>query len=163
MRDDQDCRCYVDHVLAEHRRLHALLRQMRAAIASSVGPDEPPTFAGVLAVLTRLREELEQHFAQEDGGGCLEEAVSRCPRLAAEAQRIESEHPQILAELDRLIEGAKSLAPTHPNQLATQRSFDQFCQHVRSHEKAENALLAEGFGVNVNGDESNHTALTMDV
>jgi len=86
MHDDQECRCYVDHLIAEHRRLHALLRHMRAEIAHSVSPDEQPSFNGVARVLARLREELEQHFAQEEGGGCLDEAVSRCPRLAGEAK-----------------------------------------------------------------------------
>jgi iron-sulfur cluster repair protein YtfE (RIC family) len=163
MRDDPDCRCYVNHLIAEHRRLHSLLRQLRVAIAHSVGPDEQPSFAGMQRALARLREELEQHFAQEESGGCLDEAVSRCPRLAGEATRIEAEHPQILAEIDRLIAQTQTLPPTHPNQLAAQREFDRLCEQLREHERAENTLLAQGFGVNVNSDESGHTALTMDV
>jgi hemerythrin HHE cation binding domain-containing protein len=154
MRDDQESRCYVDHLVAEHRRLHMLVRQMRAAIAQSVGPDERPSFDEVRRVLTRLRDELKHHFAQEDDGGCLDEAVSRCPRLAGEAQRIEAEHPQLLAEISRLLDEAQSLPPTHQNQIAVQRSFGQFCEELRAHERAENALLACGFGMNVNGDES---------
>jgi hypothetical protein len=162
MRDDPDCRCYINHLIAEHRRLHALLRQMRVEMAHSLGPDEQPSFVGVRRVLTRLHEELQQHFAQEEGGGCLDEAVSRCPRLSGEAKRIEAEHPQILAELDRLIARSQTSPPTFPNQVALQREFDRLCQQLCQHEKAENALLAQGFGVNVNGDETGHTALTMD-
>lgn len=163
MREDPECRCYVDHLIAEHRRLHSLLRQMRSEMAHSVEPDEQPSFAGVQRVLTRLRQELAQHFAEEEGGGCLDEAVSRCPRLAGEAKRIENEHPQILAELNGLIAQSQTLPPTHPNQLALQREFDRLCQQLRQHEKAESVLLSQGFGVTVNGDESRHTALTMDV
>jgi iron-sulfur cluster repair protein YtfE (RIC family) len=163
MRDDPECRCYVNHLIAEHRRLHSLLRHLRVEMAHSLGPDEQPSFAGVQQVLTRLRRELQQHFAEEDAGGCLDEAVSRCPRLAGEAKRIEAEHPQILAELDRLIAQSQTLPPTHPNQLALQREFDRLCQQLREHEKAENTLLSLGFGVTVNGDESGHAALTMDV
>ena len=163
MRDDQECRCYVDHLIAEHRRLHSLLRQMRAEIAHSVVPDEQPSFNGVARVLARLREELEQHFAQEEGGGCLDEAVSRCPRLAGEAKRIEAEHSQVLAEIDRLVAQTHKLPPTHPNQLALQREFDRLYQKLREHERAENTLLAQGFGVNVNGDENGHKPLILDV
>jgi iron-sulfur cluster repair protein YtfE (RIC family) len=163
MRDDQECRCYVDHLIAEHRRLRSLLRQMRAEIAHSVGPDELPSFAGVARVLSRLREELEQHFAQEEGGGCLDEAVSRCPRLAGEEKRIEAEHPQILAEIDRLVAQTKTLPPTHPNQLTVQREFDTLCHQLRDHEKAENTLLAQGFGVPVNGDDVGQKPLILDV
>jgi len=162
MRDDPDCRCYVSHLIAEHRRLHVLLRHLRMEMAHSLAPDEQPSFAGVQRVLTKLRQELKHHFAQEDAGGCLDEAVSRCPRLAGEAQRIEAEHPQILAELDRLITQSQKSPPTHPNQLALQHEFDRLCQQLREHEKAENTLLSQGFGVTVNGDESGQAALTMD-
>jgi hypothetical protein len=162
MRDDPDCRCYVNHLIAEHRRLHSLLRHLRLEMVQSVGLDEQPSFAGVQRVLTQLRQELQHHFAQEDAGGCLDEAVSRCPRLAGEAKRIEAEHPQILAELDRLIVQSQTLPPTNPNHVALQREFDRLCELLRKHELAENTLLAQAFGVVVNGDESGHAALTMD-
>jgi hypothetical protein len=163
MRDDLDCRCYVNHLIVEHRRLHSLLRQLRVEMGHCLGPDEQPSFAGVERVLTRLRDELEHHFAQEEGGGCLDEAVSRCPRLAGEANRIEAEHPRILADLDRLIAQSHASPPTLPNQVALGRKFDRLCQQLREHERSENALLAQAFGVAVNGDDSGHTALTMDV
>ena len=162
MRDDPDCRCYVNHLIAEHRRLHSLLRHLRLEMTHSLGPDEQPSFAGVQRVLTRLRQELQHHFSQEDDEGCLGEAVSRCPRLAGEAKRIEAEHPQILAELDRLISRSQTLPPTYPNHVALQREFDRLCEQLRKHELAENTLLAQAFGVVVNGDESGHAALTMD-
>lgn len=163
MRDDHECRCYVDHLVAEHRRLHMLLRQMRAAIAQSVGPDEQPSFGEVTRVVKRLRDELKEHFAEEDGGGCLEEAVSRCPRLAGEAARIEKEHPQLLAGIERLLSAVQTLPPTHPNQVAVQQKFDELCNELRAHERAESALLAQGFGMSVNGDESGKPALMLDV
>jgi hemerythrin len=162
MRDDIECRCYVDHLIAEHRRLHKLLRQTRSAIVSSLEPDVEPSFAEIARVLARLRGELEQHFAQEERGGCLEEAVSRCPRLATEAKRIEAEHPQILADLDRLLSDAQELPPTRPNQLAIQHAYDRLHQRLRIHEKAENNLLAQGFGVVVNGEENGQTTLLFD-
>lgn len=163
MRDDNESRSYVDHLLAEHRRLHQMLRQMRAAILGSVQPDAAPSFAEVARVLARLHDELEHHFAQEEGGGCLDEAVSLCPRLAAEAKRIEAEHPAIMAEVTRLIDLAKTLQPTARNQMTIQHGFDRLYQWLRSHEKAENELLAQGFGMAVNGDESEQAPLILDV
>src|SRR5262245_22738680 len=142
MRDELEGRCYADHLMAEHRRLHSLLRQMRQAIARGVGPDEQPTFEEVGRVLARLREELVQHFAEEEAGGCLDEAVCRCPRLADEAKRIAAEHPQILVQIDRLAAQTRELPPTHVNQLAIQRAFDRLYQELCAHEKAENTLLA---------------------
>src|SRR5262245_14180241 len=161
MRDDPECRCYVNHLIAEHRRLHALLRQMRVEMAHSVSPDEQPSFAGVKRALTRLREELTRHFAEEEGGGCLDEAVSRCPRLSDEERRIEAEHPVILAKVDRLIEHAMDLPPNLQNQIALKDAFDELCAQLCAHEGAENALLEEGFGANFNGSAANTARLSQ--
>jgi len=154
MFDDQECGSYVNHLISEHRRLHTVLRQMRAAITQSLGSAEQPSFAEVTQILDRLRQELEHHFAQEEGGGCLDEAVSRCPRLAGEAKRIEAEHPMLLADVSRLSEEAKTLPPSPENQTVIQDEFDKLCQRLRTHEKAENVLLAQGFGMTVNGEEN---------
>lgn len=163
MRTDDECRCYINHIVAQHRRLHAMLREMRDAIVGSVQPDETPSFGRIVRVLVKLREELEQHFAQEEGGGCLDEAVSRCPSLSSEVKRIEAEHPKILAQLDGLIHQAQSLLPTPQNQLALQRAFDQLCRDLQQHETAENRLLAQGFGIQPNGDVTEFTPLIHDV
>jgi hypothetical protein len=162
MRDELNTRCYVNHLLAEHRRLHFLQRQMRTAVGGSVGPDEQPSFAGVVQALVRLREELTRHFAEEEGGGCLDEAVSRCPSLSGDEQRITDEHPQLLAALDRLIEQARTQPPTHQTQLAIEREFDRICEQLRQHEQAENALLSRAFGVGINGDDCVPAPLTLD-
>ena len=146
MWDDDECRCYFDHLLAEHRRLHSMLREMRAAIVNSTKPDGEASFAEVAQTLQRLHRELEHHFAQEEAGGCLDEAVSRCPRLSGEAKRVEAEHPDILAEVNGLIQLATSQEPNDESRLAIQKGFERLYQRLLSHEAAENRILAEGFG-----------------
>jgi len=163
MRDDEESRCYVDHLVAEHRRLHAMLREMRAAIVGSIEPDGDPSFAKVAQVLGKLHGELEHHFAEEEKGGCLDEAVSRCPRLSPEARAIKAEHPEILAEIDRLIEQAAKLQPDHQNQFMIQQAFDRLYQRLCAHEAAENQLLAQGLGTSVNGDGNGRPTLIYDV
>src|SRR6476620_10387949 len=96
MRDYNECQCYVEHLIAEHRRLHRMLRLAQAAIVASGCPDRDATCTDIVRVLRQVREELQHHFAQEESGGCLDEAVSRCPGLSAEVKRIELEHPQLL-------------------------------------------------------------------
>jgi iron-sulfur cluster repair protein YtfE (RIC family) len=163
MRDYNECQPYVDHLLAEHRRLHALLRQARSAIIQSGGPDRDASLADVAATLRHLREELKHHFAEEEVGGCLDEAVSRCPRLSAEARRIESEHPELLHEIDRLIAQALDGDQSVANRIALEKSFSDLCQQLHAHEAAENALLRQGFGTNVNGDENGQSNLIHDI
>jgi hypothetical protein len=163
MRDDEECRCYVDHLVAEHRRLHAMLREMRVAIVSSIEPDGEPSFTIIARILARLRGELEHHFSEEEKGGCLDEALSRCPRSSAEARQIEAEHPEILAEIDRLLEQTTNLQLNHQNQLTTQNAFDHLYRRLCAHEAAENPLLAQGFGTGVNGNENGRPTLIYDV
>jgi hemerythrin len=163
MKNDDECRSYINHIVAQHRRLHTMLRQTRGAITDSVQPDETPSFGRIIRVLAKLRDELEHHFAQEEGGGCLDEAVSLCPSLSSEVKQIEAEHPQILAQLDNLRHEAQYLSPTPQNQIALQRAFDQLYRQLHQHEAAENRLLAQGFGLQPNGDDADYTPLIHDV
>src|SRR5262245_18549708 len=89
MSNEAKCNSYIDHLVAEHRRLHAMLREMQSAINHSVEREEESSFARVIRILTKLQAELHQHFGEEETGCCLEEAVCRCPRLSSDAMKIE--------------------------------------------------------------------------
>lgn len=162
MRDDDEIVCYVRHLAAEHRRLHGILRRLQDSLVYAVGPDEAPTFTEVVRILGRLRDELAHHFAQEEAGGCLDEAVSHCPRLSAEARRIGAEHPELLAEADRLIARVQQLEPTSVNQFALQREFESFFHNIRAHEKSESDLLRQGFGTSYEEQSNSQATLTQD-
>jgi hypothetical protein len=146
--DDDQIRSYIDHLVAEHRRLHGVLRHLRKSLVYAVGPDEAPSFADTVRILVSLRDELARHFAQEEAGGCLDEAVSHRPQLSSEARRIEAEHPELLAEIDRLISQARQIEPTPVNQFALQREFERLFDRISAHEKSETELLRQGFGTN---------------
>jgi hypothetical protein len=162
MRTYDECRCYVDHLISEHRRLHRMLHQAHHAIVGAHGPDRDASSADVVCVLRQVRDELEHHFAQEEGGGCLDEAVSRCPGLAAESRHIEAEHPQLLAGVDRLIAQALDSDQSVQKRLELEMGFEELRRQLDAHETAENALLRKGFGANMNGADHNQT-LTLDV
>ena len=162
MRDNNECGPYINHLIAEHRRLHAMLRVARSRLTNAGGPDCDTTFQDVATTLRRLRRELTHHFAEEEDGGCLDEAVSYCPSLSAAARRIEAEHPELLAEIDRLIAQALDCEHNVQNRIAFGKAFDDLCRNLQSHERAENDLLRQGFGVNFNGDENNHSTVTID-
>lgn len=151
MRAYDECRCYVDHLIAEHRRLHRILRVARNAIMPLDNATGNVPAADIVKLLGEVREELAHHFAQEDGGGCLEEAVSRCPTLSDEVRRIEAEHPWLLESIDRLIAQARDSDRSVKGRIEVARGFDELCAQLDAHEGAENALLRKGFGANING------------
>lgn len=163
MRDYNECQPYVEHLVTEHRRLNGLLRQTRASIVGSGSPDQDAQGAEVAEALRRLQAELVHHFHEEEEGGCLDEAVSRCPQLSSDARRIEAEHGELLAKVAGLIAQAADGQITVQDRILLEAAFDDFCRQIRAHETAENEVLRQGFGANVNGDESGQPTLTMDV
>lgn len=162
MRDYEECRPYIDHLQAEHRRLHHMIQQARGAVIQSGGPDHDASVADILRILRNMREELAHHFAEEEAGGCMDEAVSRCPRLAAEVQRIEAEHPELLAQLDGLIVEAADVEKSVKHRVAFENAFDNLSRQIHAHEAAENAILRQGFGSNVNGEDTGTTAVIVE-
>jgi len=148
MRDDDQGRRAIDQLRAEHRRLHGVLRHLRNSLVNAVGPDESPSFTEVVRLLTSVRDELSRHFAQEEAGGCLDEAVSHCPTLSTEVGRMRAEHPELLMAVDRLIARARKMTPSPVNQCELQREFEDLLHRIRAHEKAESELLSQGFGTN---------------
>src|SRR5438128_1482250 len=94
---------FVEHLLAEHRRLDHLISQTLAALPAWEETDASSRLPQIIEGLTAIRQELAQHFHEEEEGGCLDEAVSRCPRLSREVTRVESEHSKLLADLDEMI------------------------------------------------------------
>jgi hemerythrin len=152
MCDNAESKIYVNHVLVEHRRLHSMLHKARRAIEQTSGPDRDVTLQQVAAILRQVRNELAHHFAEEEAGGCLEEAVSRCPRLATALKEIEREHPALLTEVDRLIAMAEDGPADLQHRIMIEREFDELCTQLHAHEAAEYAVLRDGFGV-ANGDE----------
>jgi hypothetical protein len=162
MRTYDECRCYVDHLISEHRRLHRMLHQAHQAIVGAHGPDRDASSGDVVKVLRQVKDELAHHFTEEEGGGCLDEAVSHCPSLSAESRRIEAEHPQLLEGVDRLIAQALDSDQSVQKRIELDVGFGDLRRQLDAHEAAENALLRKGFGANMNGAGQNHT-LPLDV
>jgi len=140
----------LGHVLAEHRDLFHLMHSVQSRFAMP-GPPSPEHRADLLESLHHLREHLGDHFAQEELGGFLEEAVTRIPRLSAAVRSIVAQHPALLTELDRVIEqlmiveksgegaaGAKSWP-------AAVHAFETFAAHMAAHERSENTVVQEGY------------------
>jgi|CXWL01.1.fsa_nt_gi hemerythrin len=138
MRDFLECQAFVVYLKGEHKKIHEAV----GLIERELQPADSSCESGrVGASLRWLRDMLDEHFQQEDQGGCLEQAVSCVPRLSAEVAKIEKEHASIIKLLDRLIErSAESVTDDF------RESFRQFAKILRIHEAAENRILQVAFG-----------------
>jgi Hemerythrin HHE cation binding domain len=144
MNGAEDCRAYVEHLQHEHGRLHQLLLEIGHEV-EKLGQAGPPSgvFDHLAQRLTDLRQQLQTHFAEEEAGGCLEEAVTRCPSLSDDSKAIVAEHPV----LDRMLE--QLLVQTRKQAVSSsdfQRDYQAFAKKLHAHEAAENRLLQMAFG-----------------
>jgi hypothetical protein len=162
MESNLECRSCAEHIFAEHRHLHRLMTQTHAVIVTFNGPDADATMADVVRVLRQVREELARHFANEEADRFLKNAASCSPELAVEARRIEDEHPRLLESADALIAQALDSDQSVQKRVALELAFDELRHHLDSHEMAENALLRQSVGVDLNGDNSVQPVLTLD-
>jgi hypothetical protein len=144
MRYVNDCQPFVDHLQLEHRRLNEALHQTQAALEqwarSKHGEQD------VVLQLMALRSELNRHYTEEEEGGCLEEAESRCPSLAGEVKRIEGEHVELRKEMDRLVEQASGVIETSGAADRLLRAFEEIATRLRNDEAREDRIMAYGFG-----------------
>ncbi|MFN5757825.1 MAG: hypothetical protein ACK48M_13725 [Planctomycetia bacterium] len=138
----------LGHVLAEHRELFCQMSAIHAALCGTAAPTRHDV-ERLVACVSGLREHLRGHFAQEEKGGFLEEAIARMPRLARAATAIMKQHPALLAELDALVLRLREmLAPGDISAAAWQqaaRDYECFAAHMQAHERSENAVVQEGY------------------
>jgi len=134
----------LGHVLVEHRDLFNLMSSVRSAFAAETA-STPDGQAVLLSMLHQLRDHLHDHFAQEEEGGFLEEAVSRMPRLSAAVRSILRQHPGLLAELDSLIDTLGSGIDCTVSWSDANHAFDVFSAHMAAHERSENTVVQEGY------------------
>jgi iron-sulfur cluster repair protein YtfE (RIC family) len=145
---NETCRSYIDHMLAEHRRLHRMLTLAHHAVMAS----DDAWFERFAKHLSDIRSELQAHFAEEEQEGCLDQAVSFAPGLSPKLRLVADEHPRLLAAIDALLAQAHQRGDTPSARCALQEAFDSLCRDLHAHEAAENDILRRGFGVDVNGE-----------
>lgn len=144
MNEAVGCHAYVEHLQHEHSRLNHLLLEIGHEVGALSQAGQPASSIAHLGPrLADLRQQLKAHYAEEESGGCLEEAVTRCPSLSGETKAIVAEHPV----LDRMLE--QLVAQTRKPAVSTadvQRDYRTFAEKLHAHEAAENRLLQMAFG-----------------
>jgi len=122
----------------QHRRLNAELRRLHDEVQAGGGHRRE-----IVADLAALRRDMAAHFREEEDGGCLEEAVSRCPSLAHEVRMIEAEHRELLEQLDAIIAAQRQTG------LIAAADLARFAAAIDRHEAAEDHVVQHGFNVAV--------------
>lgn len=141
---------YARHLLGEHRRLHQMLVRVEESWpATESGRRDAVLIARLHSAARELRDELAKHFAEEEAGGVLEEAVSRNPELGPEESRLVQDHASLLADLDAMIARLQSGRDAGELPQDVEQEFQRLTKRLHEHEAAENRILARGFRIEV--------------
>lgn len=135
--------------------MHRLMRQTLAALPHWEDANGGNWLPAMLRGLKAIRDALAAHFHAEETGGCLEEAVSRCPSLAPQAAQVLQEHRSLLEDLNRLIQRVETMhQPTAPAAHALSDELHAVLRRLYRHEQLENRIVQQAFGLSVDDEES---------
>lgn len=142
MFDHDDCRAYIDHVRLQFRHLHQMVDQLKVQLVEAYRL--PVAREDARHLIADIADKFGAYVAEERGGGCLDEAVCRCPRLAPQEQEISLQYPRIQETIDTLrdllADDTLDLRP------GAGEAVESLAAALLKLETAERYLLREAFG-----------------
>ena len=150
MHDNDLDRAFVSAFEAEHRELHQLVQEVREFVIQK--PWSRETAEHARNVLKRLREHLEHHFAQEEAGGYLEEALVHAPRYSSHASRLLAQHPVMLGRLFEVLTLADTGVELPTVWPMLQQRVSDLLKELMAHEAGENQLVQRAFNTGTSLD-----------
>lgn len=135
----------VHQLHAEHGKLHQSLAEIRNqfdACQKEAGPVKAKCLADLIQ---RMQTHIEAHFAHEERGGWLEEAVVRAPHLSHRLTLLEKQHTTLRSQIAKLVEMAKTHDGSVQCSTRLRDHFERFAKQLLEHEAEEERVLAEGF------------------
>jgi hypothetical protein len=132
----------------EHRILRDKVAELVSVLEEPLGAAALPRRQAVMTSgIAELLDLLKRHFRQEESGGCMEEALTRAPRLCAQARAIEREHAGLLARLTALLDRLRDAPATDDVWRQLDLDLRGYFSDLLAHEAAEDRLLRDAFGV----------------
>lgn len=141
---------YLADLQTAHRSLCRQQRQIENLLSDGLQHGwTPATIKTVNNCLADLCQEVERHFRQEEAGGCLEEAVTRLPRLHGDMRRVLDEHRGLLEQLRQTAQVAQALAQSRSAWPRLAERIAKVLGQLKTHEETENRLVEQGFNVSL--------------
>ena len=129
----------TDGFLEEHRRLHAYLEKVEAAL-SATGPPETAVLT-LASTLGQLAPSLQAHFAREEEEGLFDRIQVTWPHAAQACERLRGEHGVLLARLERLRAAGEAGSATEGALSTLVDGVRSLLEDLRRHEALENELM----------------------
>lgn len=135
---------FFQQAVTEHRELHEVFEHLRTYLNSTEQPTSE-RLDEALRQLSELRARLAQHFAQEEKGGYLEEAIIRLPRIQPQAAILQRQHGEFLESANQLLRDARLQQTVAECWRSLRDGYGLLLKRLEAHEAAENKLLQTAF------------------
>ena len=132
---------------AEHREMRQLVVALRDAINHRNRPWSREVAREAVEAVEAMRVHLHHHFAQEEAGGYLEQALAMAPRFHDEAQTLLAQHAAMLHYIDEVAETAKSSVDDAELWSQVKLQVKDLLRKLVAHESAENRIVQQAFNV----------------
>ncbi len=139
----------LEAFLEEHRDLLDVMSKIDKALEARTA-----TLAEVAQLLGQLGDRLVKHFAFEEEGGYLGEALLHAPRLVAKANELLAQHPQMVQFTRDMVREIDEVE--HPSEqwwAETHRKFREFQELLIRHEREENTLVQDAFSTDLGAND----------
>lgn len=133
---------------AEHREMRQLVHRLRDAVNRNRSWSREVAREAVRAV-EAMRTHLRHHFAQEEEGGYLEQALAMAPRFSDEAQVLLAQHASMLKRIDEVAEVARGAVEDAELWPQLKLQVKDLLRNLIAHESAENRIVQQAFNVGI--------------
>ena len=107
--------------------------------------DQCDSHTELLRLIAEAEQLLPAHFAFEEAGGYLSEALAVAPRLSRRAAALQRDHGKFAARFAKLATFARELRETDEGWDYLGVAIREFSRELRFHELEENQLVQEAF------------------
>jgi hypothetical protein len=149
MKSVSEAEPFLQMALDEHQELHHQVDEINHMFRSPPAEITADKLRALQARMLTLRNNVNKHFRQEEEGGYLEEAICRAPSIAPKADLLQKQHAELLVLIDRVIAAPHVVDAPADVWYKLEREFVAFGKRLLAHERAENALLAKAFNVDL--------------
>ena len=130
----------LKRVQEEHRVLRELLVKVHQALTQ-----HQQNIAEVSSLFNSLRNQIEEHFREEEEGGFFEQITDQAPRLEHRADEVRGEHAQLRDSISRLCFDVATGNGSEAWWQQLEEQFHAFSKELMRHEGHENELLQEAY------------------
>lgn len=144
----EEAMAFAKAFAAEHREMRQLVAELRDAVNRNRHWSREVAREAVKAA-EAMRVHLHHHFAQEEQGGYLEEALVMAPRFSEEAQVLLGQHAVMLEHIDRVVEETKGAVEDAELWPQVRLQVNDLLRKLAAHEGAENRIVQEALNVGI--------------